>query len=48
VSSTAVYLHVGAGLQPDTLVSQDLDPYFSAGRDALVKELRYYKAAALA
>jgi hypothetical protein len=42
---TRVYLHVGAGLWPNALAFQDLD---AAWRDALVKELLEYKAAALA
>jgi hypothetical protein len=44
---TCVYLRVGAGLRPNALAFQDLDTYVAAWRDALVKELRAYKAVAL-
>ena len=39
-----VYLRVSAGLRPNALAFQDLDAYVAAWRDALVKELRAYKA----
>jgi hypothetical protein len=46
---TRVYLRVSAGrvsagLRPNALAYQDLDAYAAAWRDALVKELRAYKA----
>ncbi len=41
---TRVYLRVSAGLRPNPLAYQDLDAYVAAWRDALVKELRAYKA----
>ena len=44
---TRVYLRVSSGLRPKALAFQDLDAYVAAWRDALVKELRAYKAAAL-
>jgi hypothetical protein len=44
---TRIYLRVSAGLRPDALAFQDLDAYVAAWRDALVKELRAYKAAVL-
>ena len=44
---TRVYLHVSTGLRPNALAFQDLDAYAAAWRDALVKELRAYKAAAV-
>jgi hypothetical protein len=40
------YLRVSAGLRPSALAFQNLDAYAAAWRDALVKELRAYKAAA--
>jgi hypothetical protein len=43
---TRAYLRVSAGLRPNALAFQDLDAYAAAWRDALVKELRAYKAAA--
>jgi hypothetical protein len=39
---------VCSGLRPNALAFQDLDAYVAAWRDALIKELRAYKAAALA
>jgi hypothetical protein len=41
---TRAYLRVSAGLNPNALDFQDLDAYAAAWRDALVKELRAYKA----
>jgi hypothetical protein len=41
---TRAYLCVSAGLRPNVLAFQDLDAYAAAWRDALVKELRAYKA----
>ena len=41
---TRVYLRVNGGFRPDPLAYQDLDAYAAAWRDALVKELRAYKA----
>jgi hypothetical protein len=41
---TRSYLRVSAGLRPNALAFQDLDAYAAAWRDALVKELRAYKA----
>jgi hypothetical protein len=41
---TRAYLRVSAGLRPNALAFQDLDAYAAAWRDALVKELRAYKA----
>jgi hypothetical protein len=43
---THACLRVSAGLRPNALAYQDLDAYAAAWRDALVKELRAYKAAA--
>jgi hypothetical protein len=43
---TRAYLRVSAGLRPNALAFQDLDAYAAAWCDALVKELRAYKAAA--
>ena len=43
---THAYLRVSTGLRPNALAFQDLDAYAAAWRDALVKELRAYKAAA--
>jgi hypothetical protein len=43
---TRAYLHISAGLRPNALAFQDLDAYAAAWRDALVKELRAYKATA--
>jgi hypothetical protein len=43
---TRAYLRVSAGLRPNALAFQYLDAYAAAWRDALVKELRAYKAAA--
>ena len=43
---TRTYLRVSAGLRPNALDFQGLDAYAAAWRDALVKELRAYKAAA--
>ena len=43
---TRAYLRVSTGLRPNALAFQDLDAYAAAWRDALVKELRAYKAAA--
>ncbi len=43
---TRAYLCVSAGLRPKALAFQDLDAYADAWRDALVKELRAYKAVA--
>ena len=42
---TRAYLRVSAGLRPNALAFQYLDAYAAAWRDALVKELRAYKAA---
>jgi hypothetical protein len=42
---THAYLRVSTGLRPNALAFQDLDAYAAAWRDALVKELRAYKAA---
>jgi hypothetical protein len=42
---TRVYLRVSTRLRPNALAFQDLDAYAAAWRDALVKELRAYKAA---
>jgi hypothetical protein len=42
---TRVYLRVSTGLRPNALAFQDLDAYAAAWRDALVKELRTYRAA---
>jgi hypothetical protein len=42
---TRVYLRVSTGLRPNALAFQDLDAYAAAWRDALVKELRAYRAA---
>jgi hypothetical protein len=43
---TRAYLRVSASLRPNALAFQDLDAYYAAAwRDALVKELRAYKAA---
>ena len=44
---TRAYLRVSTGLRPNALAFQDLDAYVAVWRDALVKELRAYKAAAL-
>jgi hypothetical protein len=44
--TTHAYLRVSAGLRPNAPAFQDLDAYATAWRDALVKELRAYKAAA--
>ena len=44
--TTRVHLRVSADLRPNALAFQDLDAYAAAWRDALVKELRAYKAAA--
>jgi hypothetical protein len=44
---TRVYLSVSSDLRPNELTFKDLDAYFAAWRNALVKELRAYKAAAL-
>jgi hypothetical protein len=44
---TRAYLRVSAGLVPNALAFKDLDAYAAAWRDALVKELRAYKAAAV-
>ena len=41
---TRAYLRVSAGPRPNALAYQDLDAYAAAWRDALVKELRAYKA----
>jgi hypothetical protein len=41
---TRVYLSVSGGFRPDPLAYQDLDAYAAAWLDALVKELRAYKA----
>jgi hypothetical protein len=41
---TRAYMRVSAGLRPNHLAYQDLDAYAAAWRDALVKELRAYKA----
>ena len=46
--TTRAYLRVSAGHRPNALAFQDLDAYVAAWRDALIKELRAYKAAALA
>ena len=43
---TRAYLRVSACLRPNALDFQDLDAYAAAWRDALVKELRAYKATA--
>jgi hypothetical protein len=43
---TRVYLRVSTGLWPNPLAFQDLDAFAAAWHDALVKELRAYKAAA--
>ena len=44
---TRIYLRVSTGVRPNALAFQDLDAYYAAAwRDALVKELRAYKAAA--
>jgi hypothetical protein len=43
---TRTYLRVSAGLYPKACDYQDLDAYAAAWRDALVKELRAYKATA--
>jgi hypothetical protein len=43
---TRAYLRVSAGLRPNACDYQDRDAYAAAWRDALVKELRAYKAAA--
>jgi hypothetical protein len=45
ITVTRVYLRVSTGLRPNALAFQDLDAYAAAWRDALVKELRAYKAA---
>jgi hypothetical protein len=42
---TRAYLRVSADLRPNAFEYQDLDAYAAAWRDALVKELRAYKAA---
>ncbi len=42
---TRAYLRVSAGLRPNALAFQDFDACAAAWRDALVKELRAYKAA---
>jgi hypothetical protein len=42
---TCAYLRVSTGIRPNALSFQDLDAYAAAWRDALVKELRAYKAA---
>ncbi len=41
---TRAYLRVSGGFRPNPLAYQDLDAYAAAWRDALVKELRAYKA----
>ena len=43
---TRAYLRVSGGFRPDPLADQDLDSYAAAWRDAIVKELRAYKATA--
>jgi hypothetical protein len=43
---TRAYLRVSAGLYPKACEYQDLDAYTAAWRDAIVKELRAYKATA--
>jgi hypothetical protein len=45
---TRVYLRVGADLRPAALAFQNLDAYVAAWSDALVGDLRAYKAAAAA
>ena len=40
------YLRVSGGFRPNPLAYQDLDAYAAAWRDAIVKELRAYKATA--
>jgi hypothetical protein len=42
---TRAYLRVSTGLRPNALAFQNIDAYAAAWRDALVKELRAYKAA---
>jgi hypothetical protein len=44
---TRAYLRVSAGLYPKACDYQDLTAYAAAWRDALVKELRAYKATAV-
>jgi hypothetical protein len=43
---TRAYLRVSGGFRPNPLAYQDLDAYAAAWRDALVEELRAYKATA--
>jgi hypothetical protein len=43
---TRAYLRVSAGLYPKACNYQDIDAYAAAWRDALVRELRAYKATA--
>jgi hypothetical protein len=43
---TCAYLRVSGGFHPNPLAYQDLDAYAAAWRDAIVKELRAYKATA--
>ena len=43
---TRAYLRVSGGFRPNPLVFKDLDAYADAWRDAIVKELRAYKATA--
>jgi hypothetical protein len=43
---TRAFLRVNAGLRPKACEYQDLDAYAAAWRDAIVKELRAYKATA--
>jgi hypothetical protein len=43
---TRAYLRVSADLRPKACEYQDLDAYAAAWRDAIVKELRAYKAKA--